>query len=42
MFNNIDVAPEETVEPAIYTVLFVPAAVGLWGLLEADCTKLRY
>ena len=36
MFNNTDVAPEETVEPALYTVLFVPAAVGLCGV----CLKL--
>lgn len=29
MFNDTDVAPEETVEPALCTVQFVPAAVVL-------------
>jgi hypothetical protein len=36
MFNDIDVAPEETVEPALRIVQFVPAAVGLCGV----CLKL--
>jgi len=40
MFSDTDVASEATVEPALHTVQFVSAAV--WGLLEADCTKLRY
>ena len=29
MFNDIDVQPHETVEPALRTVQFVPVAVGL-------------
>jgi len=29
MFDDTDVAPEETVEPALCTVQFVPAAMGL-------------
>jgi len=29
MFSDTDVAPEESVEPALRTVKFVPAALGL-------------
>jgi hypothetical protein len=28
MLNNTDVAPEETVEPALHAAKFVPTAVG--------------
>jgi hypothetical protein len=39
MFSDTDVAPEATVEPALHTVQFVPAAVGIcvgvaWGWLH--------
>jgi hypothetical protein len=39
MFSDTDVAPEATVEPALRTVQFMPAAVGIcvgvaWGWLH--------
>lgn len=39
MFSDTDISPEETVEPALRTVQFVPTSVGLcvgfaWSLLH--------
>jgi hypothetical protein len=46
MLYDTDAIPDETMETGLHTVKFMPTSAGrvmwvcVWGLLEADCTKL--